>query len=86
MIYNAVSIHQRGVLSMSSLRDAISLAGEHENTDMGDIQIQFGNDLPTLKQLSRKLVETALQRSGGNKTIAARMLGVSRQALSQRLK
>jgi DNA-binding protein Fis len=42
--------------------------------------------LPTLSQASEILVEEVLRRSRGNQTIAAGLLGISRQALSKRLK
>jgi transcriptional regulator with PAS, ATPase and Fis domain len=42
--------------------------------------------LPTLKQVSDLLVKEAMQRSNGNQSIAAGMLGISQQALSKRLK
>jgi DNA-binding NtrC family response regulator len=42
--------------------------------------------LPTLKQACDLLVKEALQRSGGNQAMAARMLGISRQALNRRIK
>jgi len=42
--------------------------------------------LPTLKQASERLVREALRRSGGNQTAAARLLGISQQAVSKRLK
>lgn len=42
--------------------------------------------LPTLRQASRALVEEALARSGGNQRQAARLLGITPQALNERLK
>ncbi|WP_049770430.1 sigma-54-dependent transcriptional regulator [Desulforapulum autotrophicum] len=42
--------------------------------------------LPTLKQACDLLVNEAIQRSGGNQAMAARMLGISRQALNRRIK
>ncbi|MER2601089.1 MAG: sigma-54 dependent transcriptional regulator [Candidatus Competibacter phosphatis] len=42
--------------------------------------------LPTLKQATEQLVQEALRRSDGNQTAAARLLGISQQAVSRRLK
>jgi DNA-binding NtrC family response regulator len=42
--------------------------------------------LPTLKQATDLLIQEALRRSGGNQTAAAKLLGISQQALSKRLK
>ena len=41
--------------------------------------------LPTLKEASNALVETAMEQCGGNQSAAARILGISQQALSKRL-
>jgi DNA-binding NtrC family response regulator len=42
--------------------------------------------LPTLRQATERLVREALRRSGGNQTAAARLLGISQQAVSKRVK
>ena len=39
----------------------------------------------TVRQVERTLIEEALRRSEGNQSIAARLLGISRQALNKRL-
>ena len=41
--------------------------------------------LPTLDEAQDALVDEALRRAEGNQGIAARMLGLSRQALNKRL-
>jgi two-component system, NtrC family, nitrogen regulation response regulator GlnG len=41
--------------------------------------------LPTIKQATWMLVEEAMKRAGGNQRAAARLLGISHQALSARL-
>lgn len=45
----------------------------------------FPERLPTIRESTRCLIEEALRRSGGNQTAAAKMLGISQQALSRRL-
>jgi len=40
----------------------------------------------SLEALERRLVQLALERSGGNVTAAAQMLGMSRAQVSYRLK
>ena len=42
--------------------------------------------IPTLKEAERSLMEEAIRLSGGNKTQAARLLGISRQALCNRIR
>jgi DNA-binding protein Fis len=41
--------------------------------------------LPTLDQAVVQLIDEALGRTGGNQTIAAGLLGISRPALNKRL-
>lgn len=42
--------------------------------------------LPTLKEIGEILIKEALERSEGNQAMAARSLGISRQALNRRIK
>ena len=46
----------------------------------------LSGQLPTLKETERCLVQEAMRRSRGNQGIAASFLGISRQALNQRLR
>ncbi|WP_045211128.1 sigma-54-dependent transcriptional regulator [Desulfonatronovibrio magnus] len=46
----------------------------------------YPDPLPSIEQATIKLVKQAMIRSEGNQSQAARMLGISRQALNQRLK
>ncbi len=55
-------------------------------TAMSLVDFSAFSTLPTLKQACDLLVNEALQRSGGNQAMAARMLGISRQALNKRIK
>lgn len=48
--------------------------------------IFFTGNLPTLESAGTLLVEEALRRSGGNQTLAAKMIGISRQTLIRYLK
>ena len=43
-------------------------------------------ELPTLKEADALLVDAALERAGGNQTIAAGLLGIAQPSLSKRLK
>jgi len=93
LVYDAVSRHQRGVLSMSSFaRLQASLpavagtpAAAPVSADCAD-GVSFPEPLPTLKEVAELLVDEALRRTDGNQTQAARLLGVTRPALSKRLK
>lgn len=92
LIYDAVSIHKSGILSMESFKISMGLShsqvsisgekpGEKENRP-----IPFPDPLPTLKEIEHLLISEALDRSKGNQSICARLLGISRQALNRRLK
>lgn len=95
MIFDAVSRHRGGVLSTESFRDKIGhkslnhYTGEAESSR--EKQLPFTDLLPTLDQLpalkdaEQLLIAEALKRSQGNQTIAAQLLGMSRQALHNRL-
>ena len=87
MILDAVSQHEGRVLSLNTFKEHID-----RNTDqaVGEVpsggEVIFPAQLPSLKQVAEQLVNEAMARSGGNQTVAARLLGVSRPALSKRLK
>jgi DNA-binding NtrC family response regulator len=92
MVYNAVSLHTGGKLSMEAFKAEIfrkqpGLAGEVTGTpNEPEAQVVFPEQLPTLRQVERLLVGEALRRASGNQSIAATMLGITRQALNKRLK
>ncbi len=91
MVFNAVSLHGSGKLSMDAFKKEIfktqpSLAGAGAHrTETRAEQPLFPEPLPTLRQIENQLVDEALRRSGGNQSIAAAMLGITRQALNKRL-
>jgi Response regulator containing CheY-like receiver, AAA-type ATPase, and DNA-binding domains len=90
MIYDAVVRHTSRILSLESFRRALGHAEEARDDDANDSVID-GNlfksldALPTLKLAADSLIEEALRRSQGNMESAARMVGLSRSALSKRL-
>ena len=49
-------------------------------------QTIYPHRLPTLEEAADQLTREALRRAGGNQTVAARMLGITRQGLAKRLK
>ncbi len=87
MVQDAVSLHDKGTLSLDRFRKAISLISIQKSAEWYSLDgIAFPPVLPTLKQMSRLLVEEALDRAQGNQSLAAQMLGITPQALSKRLK
>lgn len=89
MVYDAVSLHNGKVLSMQSFLTRIGAqadyppAGQSSLTENPFTQLE---NLPTLQQAGKMLVDEAMQRSTGNQSIAARLLGISQPALSKRLR
>ena len=90
MVVDAVSLHSGGILSMERFKEMIDAqlaTGKARRQSAPDTQeMMFPHDLPTLKEAAQMLVDEALQRSQGNQSLAARMLGISPQALNKRLK
>jgi DNA-binding NtrC family response regulator len=92
MVYNAVSLHTAGKLSMEAFKAEIfkkqpGLAGDTaKGPTSAEARVVFPEQLPTLRQVEQLLVEEALRRASGNQSIAAAMLGITRQALNKRLK
>jgi DNA-binding NtrC family response regulator len=48
--------------------------------------VSFGAELPALEEIEPLLIREALRRAEGNQTVAARILGVTRKALNNRLR
>jgi DNA-binding NtrC family response regulator len=90
MVFDAVSRHRSGILSMESFRRSMDAQGGSARLDnesaRGGLGVVFPAELPTIKDATKSLIGEALRRSGGNQTLAARMLGITQQALSRRLK
>jgi DNA-binding NtrC family response regulator len=94
MVYDAISSHKSKMLSSKVFIDHISRNSANSQFS-GDIQKNYQNlgncfsglsALPTLKESVKILIKEALKRSEGNQSIASRMLGITPQALSARLK
>ncbi len=95
MIFDAISLHSSGILSLESIRKKISEFNadrSSRNKRANGAAVLSGEDeilpgeFPTLKEAEDKLIEEALKRAGGNQTIAAELLGISRRALNNRLR
>jgi DNA-binding NtrC family response regulator len=91
MIFDALAQHQSGPLSHDIIYDNISRGIKAEAASTPDQPIShapmtFSDPLPTIKEATRLLIETALERADNNQSKAAAMLGISQQALSKRLK
>jgi len=91
MVFDAVSNHRAKMLSTKIFREHIN-RNSTEPLQTDGLKINSENwarnleMLPTLKEAARVLVEEAMWRTNGNQSVASRMLGVTPQALSSRLK
>lgn len=88
MVYDAVARHQRGVLSMESFIEAMGDVPETPAVAGDDAAnlLRFPDGrIPTLKEAEEALIAQALTLAGGNQGVAARYLGVTRQAINKRL-
>jgi DNA-binding NtrC family response regulator len=91
MIHNAISIHTGKMLSLDTFKLHINRGQESLNSPTRikpehSAFPTFGKKLPTIKEATKMLVVEAMKRANSNQTLAASMLGISRQALSKRLK
>jgi DNA-binding NtrC family response regulator len=86
MVYDAIARAASGTLSLDPFRDVIrrdtTLGGE---SGSGALRLVFSERLPTIREANGLLIEEALNRAGGNQSVAASLLGISHQALSKRL-
>jgi DNA-binding NtrC family response regulator len=90
MVFDAVSVHTDRMLSMDAFVKTIEpLRSECPAAAPGaPARNPFAgfDQLPTFSDAAAFLVMEAMDRSGGNQTLAARLLGISQPALSKRLK
>ena len=88
IIFDAVSRQQGQILGLKvftevPIRNDDDAALARQNSRA---KITFGPQLPSVRETRQCLVLEALQRSGGNISLAAKLIGLSRQALSQYLR
>ena len=90
MVYDAVSVHRDRMLSMETFIKSIERLQSECSVTRADSNRQnpFSGfeELPTFSDAAAFLVLEAMDRAGGNQTLAARLLGISQPALSKRLK
>ena len=95
MVFDAISLHSSGILSLESIRKKIADYNKDINYKNNNANSQEGrpDDLfylpgrfPTLKEAEDLLIDEALKRARGNQTIASELLGISRRALNNRLR
>jgi DNA-binding NtrC family response regulator len=88
MIYDAVGTHKSKVMSLAIFKQYIAPKMNFEPAKLSNPnneKIVFGESLPTLKEVQNELVVKALERTNNNQSLAAKILGVTRQALNKRI-
>jgi DNA-binding NtrC family response regulator len=89
MVFNAVSMHRGRTLSMESFKKSMGILRKDpvsEDAFLEEPLLTFHERLPTLREAANLLVREAIERTRGNQSMAARLLGVTQPALSSRLK
>lgn len=89
MVFDAVSRHRTKTLSMKAFKTYIEeqeAGGITSRKIPGGESIHFPAKLPTIEETTQELLKEALKRAKGNQSLVARMLGISQQAVSKRLK
>ena len=92
MLYNLTSQCRDGRLPLELIERHIEASRRMEDdpdkydTVAGRPVVMFSRKLPTLKEVVQLTVREALRRTDNNQTQAAKLLGITQQALSKRLK
>jgi len=88
IVFDAVGTHKSRLMSLDVFKKHIHNDSNTKisiNSNEESEKLVFGNELPTLKEIQSVLVNEALKRTNNNQSIAAKMLGVTRQALNKRI-
>lgn len=93
LAFDAMSHHRGATLAMASFRKELGTASLEKNSSASPARIipqkswaASLEHLPTLKNADHELIAEALRRSNNNQRAAALILGITPQALNQRLK
>jgi DNA-binding NtrC family response regulator len=92
MIYDAVGSHKAKKLSMERFKTHIDderagfLGGHAQFSAKDDAWFSDCGPLPTLDQAKGLLIAAAMKRTNSNQSMAASLLGISRQRLARQLK
>ena len=89
MVFDAVAMHVSGNLNLQSFREVVLGSKSYDDTLLPTISnpfLAFDGRLPTFQEAEHILIEAAIERANGNKTLAANLLGITRQTLNNRLR
>ena len=91
MVYDAVSVHTAKMLSMARFQhhmdlEQVTQEKKHEKQcAAAGTPLQVNGPIPTIKQATAFLITEALKRTGNNQSMAARLLGITRQTLARNI-
>ena len=88
MLFNAVALSQGSELALGPLREWIAqVRGIAINPETLGLfpAVSCAARLPTLKQAEEQIINQALRLAKDNQSQAAKLLGITRQALTRRL-
>jgi len=98
LVADAVAKHSSGMLSSSTFKEYIETEGSEAtnprkvaNSALNLESLKFDQgEIPRLKEcinaVTREIIRATMKKSGGNQTVAARILGISQQSLSNKIK
>jgi DNA-binding NtrC family response regulator len=86
LVFDAMSRQKVGEITVEAFKQVIGAGQEVPAPVAQGDSLVFPAGFPTLRRAAEFLIEAALKRAGGNQGRAARLLGISPQALSKRLK
>jgi DNA-binding NtrC family response regulator len=85
MVHDALTRYEEGPITTGLFKGLNPDGVPNGQSDAHPPVLETDQGLPTLKQASNILVEKAMEKAGGNQSAAAKILGISQQALSKRL-
>lgn len=88
MAYDAVALHERGTLCLAGFRGKLGRSSHYlacETAELESVTVTF-NNFPSMKEAQTRLISEALRIANGNQGVAASLLGITRQALNNRLR
>jgi len=87
MVFDAVTRNRTPTLALSTFVEAMGGAssGSHEDRNAPSLFSEL-ETLPRPDEVVQELIDEALRRTGGNQSMAARLLGVSQPALNRRIR
>jgi DNA-binding NtrC family response regulator len=86
MVTEAVGLHTKGILSLDVFKKRIETIHNKHAVKIPPRTFSFPTPLPSFETMKDLLMDEALKRAGGNQALAARLLGITPQAISRRLK